>query len=42
MLKLDLEVPGLEGPKPLDLEGTRVSTSESRIPQEEHTQGASL
>jgi len=42
LLKLDLEVPDLEGPQALDLEGTRVSTSESRIPQEEHTQGSSL
>jgi hypothetical protein len=40
LLKLDLEVPDLEGPQAL--EGTRVSTSESRIPQEEHTQGSSL
>ena len=45
LLKLDLEVPDLEGPQALDLEGTRVSTSESRffrIPQEELTQGPSL
>ena len=42
LLKLDLEVPDLEGPKALDLEGTRVSTPESRIQEQEHTQGSSL